>query len=236
MWKRKDLKSKAKLGVKRNYWKSVLAALLFSMAVGGVGVASGIGGSFGSFASNSASSEFDSLFAMIPPSVIIALVVIAVAAIALAVFVSIALINPFAVGVYKYALNAVRETGNISDLGGGFDVGYKRNVKVMFLTDLYIILWSLLFIIPGIIKSYEYKMIPYLLAENPEMGKEEAFAASKSMMKGNKWRAFVLDLSFILWDILSGLTLGIVELFWVAPYKLLTNAALYDALRHKEVE
>ena len=51
------------------------------------------------------------------------------------------------------------------------------------------------------------------------------------MMKGNKWRAFILDLSFILWDFLSCVTLGLVGTFWVAPYKLLTNAALYDELK-----
>lgn len=101
----------------------------------------------------------------------------------------------------------------------------------MFLMNLYTALWSVLFIIPGIVKSYEYRMIPYLLAEKPEMDKTEAFKTSKSMMDGNKWNAFVLDLSFILWDILGIITLGLVEVFWVGPYKLLTGAALYDALK-----
>ena len=103
----------------------------------------------------------------------------------------------------------------------------------MFFYDLYSILWTMLFIIPGLIKIYEYRMIPYILADNPDMDKKEVFALSKSMMKGNKWRAFVLDLSFILWDFLSCVTLGLVEgkHSRVAPYKLLTNAALYDELK-----
>ena len=74
-------------------------------------------------------------------------------------------------------------------------------------------------------------MVPYLLADNPEMNKAEIFKTSKAMMKGNKWRAFVLDLSFILWNFLSCITFGLVEIFWVEPYKLLTSAALYDALK-----
>ena len=92
-------------------------------------------------------------------------------------------------------------------------------------------LWLLLFIIPGIVKIYEYRMIPYLLADNPDMSKQEAFRMSKAMMKGNKWRAFVLDLSFILWDILGVITLGIVSVLWVDPYKQQTDAALYNALK-----
>ena len=74
-------------------------------------------------------------------------------------------------------------------------------------------------------------MIPYLLADHPEMTRKEAFAASKAMMKGNKWKAFVLDLSFILWSMLGALTLGIVTVFYVEPYRQLTGAALYEKLK-----
>lgn len=79
-------------------------------------------------------------------------------------------------------------------------------------------------------------MIPYLLADHPEMSKDEAFAASKAMMDGNKWDAFVLDLSFILWNLLNIFTIGLLGLFWVAPYTMLTDAALYDALRTDKPE
>ena len=73
-------------------------------------------------------------------------------------------------------------------------------------------------------------MIPYLLAENPNLTGEEAFALSKQMMNGQKWNAFVLDLSFIGWNILSGFTLGILSALYVQPYKNFTNAALYEEL------
>ena len=74
-------------------------------------------------------------------------------------------------------------------------------------------------------------MVPYILAENPDMSREEVFALSKQMMKGNKWDAFVLDLSFILWDILGACTLGILHIFYIEPYKRLTDAGLYQALK-----
>ena len=101
----------------------------------------------------------------------------------------------------------------------------------MFFRDLYTFLWSLLFVIPGIVKGYEYRMIPYLLAEYPDMPMEDAFTISRNMMYGNKWKAFVLDLSFILWVLLSGITLGLAGIFYVDPYMAQTNAALYDAIK-----
>ena len=96
---------------------------------------------------------------------------------------------------------------------------------------LFTVLWSLLFIIPGIVKGYEYMMIPYLLAENPDMSREETFAKSKAMTTGNKWDAFVLDLSFLGWLILGSITFNILNVFYVYPYQYLTRAELYRTLR-----
>jgi uncharacterized membrane protein len=96
---------------------------------------------------------------------------------------------------------------------------------------IFLILWSLLLIIPGIVKYYEYLMVPYLLAENPYLSREEAFAESKRMMDGEKWNAFVLDLSFLGWILLSELTAGLVGVFYVNPYVNGTHAALFEALR-----
>ena len=107
---------------------------------------------------------------------------------------------------------------------------YGNVVKVMFFRDLFTFLWSLLFVIPGIVKSYEYKMVPYLLAEYPDMTRKEAFDRSREMMYGQKWNTFVMDLSFIPWDILSSVTFGIVGLFYVSPYQDATFAELYDTL------
>ena len=89
----------------------------------------------------------------------------------------------------------------------------------------------MLFVIPGIIKGYEYRMVSYILADQPELSRKEAFQLSKQMMKGQKWNAFVLDLSFIGWYLLCLVTCGIAGIFYVYPYVFATDAELYLALK-----
>ena len=168
--------------------------------------------------------------AMIAFAVVMAVASLFILAIALAVDAFIA--NPLELGCKRFFRRNLDEPAAMSNIAFAFDSNYKNICKTMFLRDIYIVLWSLLFVIPGIIKSYEYKMIPYLLSENPEMTTEQAFAESKKLMTGNKWKAFVLDLSFILWDIASAATCGLLGLFWVAPYKASTQAALYEAIKY----
>ena len=98
-----------------------------------------------------------------------------------------------------------------------------------FLRILYTSLWSLLFIIPGIVKSYAYAMTPFIMAENPEMTASEAITASKEMMDGHKGELFTLDLTFIGWDLLCLLTLNIGHL-WLNPYKNAAYAVFYKDL------
>lgn len=157
-------------------------------------------------------------------------VIILIAA-AIAIAVNILLVNPLVVGARRFFTRNLYEKAQIRELAFGFDHSYKNVIHVMFFRDLFTFLWSLLFIIPGIIKSYEYRMIPYLLAEYPDMPKDDAFAISKYMMTGNKWKTFVLDLSFILWILGSVFTLGLLGLFYADPYMAQTGAALYDALK-----
>lgn len=95
-----------------------------------------------------------------------------------------------------------------------------------FLRILYTSLWSLLFIIPGIVKSYAYAMTPFIMAKNPEMTASEAITASKEMMDGHKGELFTLDLTFIGWDLLCLLTLNIGHL-WLNPYKNAAYAVFY---------
>ncbi|MBR1630067.1 MAG: DUF975 family protein [Lachnospiraceae bacterium] len=139
--------------------------------------------------------------------------------------------NPLFVGTQRFFIHNLKEPGMVADIGFGFDRQYKNQVRVMFLRDLYTIGWTLLFLFPGIYKSYEYRMVPYLMAEYPQMSKEQAFYTSKYLMKGDKGRAFLLDLSFLGWWILSGFTLGILGIFYVNPYYNTTCAALYEALK-----
>ena len=102
-------------------------------------------------------------------------------------------------------------------------------VLTALLKTLYIFLWSLLFIVPGIIAAYRYSMTSFILAENPDLSPDEAVAESKRIMQGNKWRLFCLQFSFIGWDILCVLTLGILS-FWVGPYKHAATAAFYRSI------
>lgn len=99
-------------------------------------------------------------------------------------------------------------------------------VCTRLLKSVYVFLWSLLLIIPGIVVSYSYAMSEYILAEHPELTASEALAASKAMMDGNKWRLFCLYVSFIGWAILCAFTLGIGNL-WLNPYKNAAAAAFY---------
>ncbi len=160
------------------------------------------------------------------------ILIIVLLVLALVILFEVFLINPLEVGCRRFCLQNLHSKANIAEVAYGYDHGYKNVVKTLFFRDLYLVLWSLLFLIPGIIKSYEYRMIPYILAEHPELSKQEVFARSKAMMRGQKWRTFVLDLSFILWDLLSGLTMGILSIFYVEPYKNMTFAALYEALEY----
>ncbi|MCI1306293.1 MAG: DUF975 family protein [Lachnospiraceae bacterium] len=159
------------------------------------------------------------------------LVLAAVIVAAIAIACDILLLNPLETGVSRFMLINLHQPSDIKEVGFAFDRNYKNTVSTMFFRDLYIFLWSLLFVIPGIVKMYEYRMIPYLLIDNPGMSRQEAFARSRAMMNGQKWRTFVLDLSFIGWNLLGAITFGIVGLFYVVPYQAMTNAALYERLR-----
>lgn len=103
---------------------------------------------------------------------------------------------------------------------------WRTAVAASLLQGLYIWLWSLLFIIPGVIASLNYAMTAYILAEHPHLAATEAMEKSKSMMYGNRWRLFCLEFSFFGWNLLSAITLGIAEL-WVRPYRQAAVAAFY---------
>jgi len=103
---------------------------------------------------------------------------------------------------------------------------WKTAVVARLLQILYVLLWSLLLIIPGIIASYSYAMTGYILAENPNLTASEAIARSKELMSGNRWRLFCLHFSFIGWSILCFFTMGIGNLF-LRPYEQAATAAFY---------
>ncbi len=139
-------------------------------------------------------------------------------------------------GLYLYYLTLTRE--KISDFNvlfkafsfSGQNLGlFGKTLGVYLLLNLFVFLWSLLLIIPGIVASYSYRMAFYLLIDDPEIGVSEALRKSKEMMNGYKAKLFYLDLSFIGWVLLSILTFGIGFL-WLTPYMITSQAIFYDEL------
>jgi len=102
--------------------------------------------------------------------------------------------------------------------------------KVNILTAVFTFLWSLLLFIPGIIKRYAYSQAMYIIAENPNLGGREALKMSEEMMKGHKMELFVLELSFLGWHLLGGLTFGIGYI-WIGPYINATMANYYNYVK-----
>jgi uncharacterized membrane protein len=121
-------------------------------------------------------------------------------------------------------------SSNFENLFDGFRNGLGNNIVASILVQVFTFLWSLLFIIPGIVKSYSYSMTYFILADNPDMAPTDAIKASREMMDGKKWRLFCLDLSFIGWYLLSILTLGILAL-WISPYNMMARAEFYESIK-----
>ena len=231
MWNRAELKMRGNMAFKKNYVSAVVVALLMGIfgTVSGESSARRVSENSDIYSGNLFNvGMITGLLAGIA-TVVILIVLVA------KVFVG----NLLKMGGYRFfILNQTAQPG-IGTLLDGFRSGHYVNIVLtMFLRDLFTTLWSLLLVVPGIVKHYEYLMVPYIIAENPAMDYKEAFQISKQMMDGNKWDAFVLDLSFIGWTLLGVCTFGILLVFYVEPYIYLTRAELYHALKNnnKSVE
>lgn len=230
MWRRAELKERAKAVLRTNYWKAFLISLVIALATGGSGGSSGRAGN-NSLAGHSYT-QLD--------SGLIALIFLILAAIAFVIIIAIALrilvFYSLEVGGRRYFVQSAQYFDNKGCFRFAFDGrNYTGIISTMFLKGLFNFLWYLLFLIPGIIKYFSYRMVPYILADNPNIGALRAINLSRSMMNGNKWRMFVLDLSFIGWYLLGVLCLGIGVLF-VNPYAYATEAELYLVLRRNAIE
>ncbi len=138
------------------------------------------------------------------------------------------------VGYSRFNLDLVdrQKEPEIGTLFGSFS-HWKTAALTSLLQSVYVFLWSLLFIIPGIVAGYSYAMTGYILAEDPTLAPSEAIARSKEMMAGNRFRLFCLELSFIGWAILAALTMGIGDL-WLTPYRQAATAAFYREISGTE--
>lgn len=221
---RKEIKAIGKEKFKTNYWACVLAVLLVSAVLGAVCVVF-FGGPYKealsqSIARGGAAVDVEitgwHMFGFIP------LILFA---------------GPLAIGLNQFFVFNLqdRELGNFP-AGLPFKASvenFGRKLGGFWWMELFIFLWSLLFCIPGIIKAYSYSMSQYILADCPEVKAKDALTLSKRIMKGHKWELFVFQLSFLGWDILNSFTFGLLELFYVGPYKYSSLAAYYLEVREE---
>ncbi len=142
-------------------------------------------------------------------------------------------------GLYLYYLSLIREkVGDFNLLFKAFSFSgqnlglFGKTLGVYLLMNLFIFLWLLLLIIPGIVAAYSYRMVFYLMIDNPEIGVMEALRKSKEIMNGYKAKLFYLDLSFIGWGLLCILTFG-VGFLWLYPYILTSQSIFYEELRNE---
>ena len=166
-----------------------------------------------------------------PEFLAIMLAVLAAVAVLLLIckLIDIFLLNPLEVGCQRFFLVNQDADAQLGELGHAYKNNYGKVVLGIFLRDLLICL-GLIVIVPGLILSYSYRLVPYLLSENPGMAPTEAITRSRELMNGNKWNAFILDLSFLGWIILSAITAGLLGVFYVNPYIAATDAELYGAI------
>ncbi|MCQ2501028.1 MAG: DUF975 family protein [Lachnospiraceae bacterium] len=236
----KDLMHETKDPFSRAYWKITTSSFLLLMLSAGMSYSSLIGSvnQIPELIRNVASQEFTSgrrldfrmiviLLTMIGGMLILSLMV--------KFLIDILLDNPLEVGGARMMLNAMESDKPVmlASLAYAFDADYLGTVKVMFLKRFFRDMWLLLLVVPGIMKHYEYMMIPYLLAENPYMSSKEAFAKSKQLMTGHKMKAFLIDLYFVPLQLLGIITLGLMTVFYVAPKKNLVIADFYKKIKEE---
>lgn len=225
-----ELKMNGKANFLRNYGPAVLVSLIASLVAAKYGRnydSDGASGSFLEFSGLHLSFDWDHSFfnwggnAFSSGAVSLAVILL-----------DVFLFQMLLVGACRFYVENRDYKAPVSKLLFGFQSGfYGNSVLVMFMKNLFVALWTLLFVIPGIVMSYAYRMVPYILAEQPDIDYREALRISKEMMYGQKWEAFFLDLSFIGWLILGAVTCGIAGIFYVKPYVDATNVELYVTLR-----
>lgn len=199
------IKENAKRHYEINKWQNVLVALFVTLISGGVQIVLRI----------TEASAFLMLFASL-----------------ISLALTICVVNIVSMGANTWYHRAIKTEGmKWDEMFYTFKEDYTGNLLMMFLIDLYSSLWSLLFVIPGIVKAYSYSLAMYIKSENMGMSASNAIDMSKKITEGHKMDLFVLDLSFWGWFILSGLTLNILGVIYVQPYYLAAKAFAYEEIK-----
>lgn len=236
-----DFRKRAREALKGHWFIAMIAGFIASL-LGGL---TGTGGSAGGSSSSSSEGSGDTgttedalvtIFEGIEPEILTAiLTVVGIIMVVAVVFSFIYMIIGGAVGIGYSKFNLDLMDGNEARVGTLFDYfsEWKKGFTARLLQAIYIFLWSLLFVIPGIMASYSYVMVHYVMADHPEMTAKEALRESKEIMHGNRWRFFCMTLSFIGWELLGILTFGI-GMLWVVPYQQAAIAAFYRDITSTE--
>lgn len=236
-WTRAQLKANGKQVFQRNYWACVAVAFIASLISGSGGLGSFNFNFNSNFNSNISDNDFSHSInqAMgghpvhIPVIGTIIVTVVLLVGVLVGIAVSVFIGTVLEMGAKRFFILNRTERVGVTTIFDGFKSGHYGNIVLtMFLRNLYIALWTCLLVVPGIVKAYEYMMVPYILAENPGMDRKQVFEISKRMMMGEKMEAFLLDMSFIGWYFLSAITCGIVGIFFVQPYFEATITELYS--------
>ncbi len=201
------IKENGKLHYQNNKWQNVLVILINTLIVGGVQVVVNLSGD-------------DWVLAMFMSLVSIALALLVV--------------NVISMGTMTWFHRSIKTEGlKMEEMFWTFKEDYGGNVLMMFLISLYTALWSMLFVIPGIVKGYSYSLAMYIKSENPNIPASKAIELSTRMTNGHKMDLFVLDMSFIGWAILSAFTLNILGILYVMPYQYASKAFAYEEIKEE---
>ena len=232
MWSGSILKSNAKIALTGRYWRAFLVALAAGAIAGAAEAGSNI---------QSAVEQYDSVQSLLYNDYYTRAFFVeilrgwVVPLLAFGLLLSIFVGNIVQIGSARYFVQNHFGQTRFGTLFSGFQNGYTNSMAAMLVTNLYIFLWSLLFVFPGIYKSYQYCMVPYILSDNPNMPGARARTISRMMTDGEKFSIFIFGLSFIGWYLLGMLCLGVGVLF-VNPYYEAARAELYIFLRDRAIQ
>ena len=219
MWSRKVLKNRAKAALKGHYWEACLA-VIFSFICHGPSLNINTAGVNATQPVNMSN------------GMTIAIAFMVILALSLAVGFRAFIGYPIDVGCRRYFVDLSMGVSDLNAFVYPFWKGkYLSIVKTMAWRDFLVFLWSLLFVFPGIVKLYSYSMVPYILAEDATIGREEAIILSAKMTSGYKYRMFILDMSF-LGVAIAGCLCFFVGIIFVMPYIFATKAELYRRLKN----
>lgn len=222
------IKSNAQLFYKNNQGSSILSILImFGVSLGASYAVSIVVGIFGIISGVSAGLSFGSLEAGLTG----AYAAYYILNYAMSLVLGLAM-YPLMIGLNGWYKKSIYQKTSLGEIFAPYKPQFLwSNIGTGFLMNLYIFLWSLLFIIPGIIKAYSYSQTFYIKAENPNIPASRAIELSKIMMEGHKGQLFYLHLSFIGWSILSALTLNILGIVYVFPYYYAALAFAYEEIK-----